>query len=228
MSIISKASLSLAQIATGTGALGMIEIQPDGAVAASDGRLLIAIGPVRDEVAQAVPLEGKAQLPRAVTLSAATATGLQKQIPRDTLFKGLLEHVSLVESGTGFQTVINTGKQKLVSTLRAASEKWVEWKAILRTAFTKQVLGRVLVNRKSLEKCIDVLKGSCPYSGEFEAVLIEFREGGIMTIRARNNLTGQAVLATFAVQGAKEVELEKWEKELIIGKTGQKAAIRKS
>jgi hypothetical protein len=99
--------------------------------------------------------------------------------------------------------------------LRRAAEKWVEWKSIFQRSFRAKVLGRAMVNRKALEQLVDVLRGACPYNGDFAGVLFEWREGGILTIRCVNEMTGQPVMITFAAQVSDDMPLSAWEKSIV-------------
>jgi hypothetical protein len=210
--VVSKAALSLGGLATGDGPLGMIEIQTNGAVVSSNGRVVAAIGPENAEVIRAVPLEEKGLLTRSIVLSADTAKDLAKKLPRDIMFKGLLEHYSINDT---LNAVSTDGRKKMTVVLRRAAEKWVEWKSIFQRSFRAKVLGRAMVNRKALEQLVDVLRGTCPYSGDFAGVLLEWREGGILTIRCVNEMTGQPVIITFAAQVSNEMLLSTWERSII-------------
>lgn len=219
--ILSKASLGVAAIAAvdkAIPALGNICICADGSAIALNSAVIVAVGPVENRVRDAVPLDKGPDgfLPSdQIILSADAARTIVKAMPRDTLFKGLLEHVSLARSGEQISAQVTDGKRKTNTLFNRASQRWVEWRSIFRRVLRAPVAGVVYVNRRRLENVLDTLRAVCPYSGEFSAVKITMGTDGSMSLRAVNEMTGQRVVIGFAGStSASWPEDTTWEKGL--------------
>lgn len=207
--ILSKASLQVVLLCSSdkhSPLMNCICIEPDGSVVATNGKAVVSISPVATKICEAVPLPGKTPadcLGQQIVLSADTVKEVIKAIPRDTQFKGLLEHccVSLVSKDEStVKIVINDGKRKNEITVRRIKDKYLTYKAIFKNAYEATKSGycaTVIVNRKRWALICEVIDKVCPYDGDFSPVYWEFAHDGNIMVRAENEFTKQRLIAVF-------------------------------
>lgn len=237
--IFSKAALQAAMLCAGdksVPALSVVMLEADGTVVAANGKAMIAISPVTTRIRESVPLPDKEELTEVAVISVDTAKELVKAVPKDTQFKGLLEHVSVRVAEAGKPPLIvttNDGKRKSETTVRRLRDRGLDWRPVFQEAFVGADYGNGLwiANRMRLRAVIDTLEKVCPYSGDFSPVFWIIRDNGIALIRVENELTGQRAVITFrGTSGAEAQEkwlpLSVWERRLASGfKAG--AAVRR-
>lgn len=229
--IISKASLNLAILCAGDKHIPLMNvvcIEPDGSVVATNGKVIAAVSPVSPEMCAAVPLSGKGledTFGQQLVLSAGTVREIVKAIPRDTQFKGILEHCSVrLTPSTSVVTVeVTDGKRRNTMTVRTVAPKWIEYKAVFKNAWDRGAEEpadgwRVVLNRKRTALMVEMIERVCPYDGDFAPVYWEFARNGNVIVRALNELTGQrmiGVLSAVTGAGAAWMEMSDWERKMV-------------
>lgn len=231
--IISKAALMAVRLSVVDKDIPLLRtmcIEADGTVVVSNGRVVLCVSPVPQAVRKNVPL-GKLTgsslgCVGSVLLSVETVEQIIKAIPRDTMFKGLLEHCDIT-AGTGNEMKVTTtdGKRSNAMSVKRVLGKWVNFKAVLRHALSDvrkysdpvEPL-RVILNRKRLSNLTDVVDKVLPYDGDFAPVFMEFTAHGDVVFRGENELTGQKLIAVF--KGVENVQnhwpnMNDWETKLI-------------
>jgi hypothetical protein len=218
--IISKASLQLANLCDKR--FSSICIEPDGSVVVFNGTIIAVCSPVRLEIKKNVPIEEQESENKQIILNSETVFSIIKSMPRDTLFKGLLEHcdMSLPDDGSPIVKVITTdGKQKAEIIVRRIQKHYFDYKKILRDAFIKTssniLSNKKILNRKRWKDIVEVIDKVCPYAGDFSPVFWEFNKNDIV-VRSINELTGQRMIAYFkAVEKGEWLVESNWEKKLL-------------
>jgi hypothetical protein len=234
--ILSKAALQVVLLCSSdkhVPILNCICIEPDGSVVATNGKAVVAISPAEAKIIEAVPLPGKSTADcygQQIVLSADTVKEIIRAIPRDTQFKGLLEHCSVNLPDSSLPTVkviVTDGKRKSEITVRRMKEKFVDYRQVFKNAFaaavlnTQENINRVIVNRKRWGLICDVIDKVCPYDGDFSPVYWEFAHDGNILVRAENELTKQRLVAVFSsvdrFSGGQDnwMDLSNWELKLL-------------
>ena len=233
--IISKASLGVVELCRADKAipvLGMVCIEGDGSVVASNGKVVAWVSPVTQRIRDAVPLPGKGLLKERVLLSAGTAQDLIKAMPRDTQFKGLLEHAAIEQlDAARVNVTVTDGRQKRVITVRVAARDYLQYGKVFTEAWANRVegpeAGNVVMNRKRMQLAMQAIDKVCPYDGEFSPVYWTFTRQGNVIVRAENELTGQRLMAVFQSvdmgQSGQQLEMTVEEQRLV---TPQRKAVR--
>lgn len=221
--ILSKQNLLIAGIAKNDKAipvLGNIHITSDGTTIASDSKILIAVSPVTEEMKENIPLEevGKKE---SCTIALDTVNEILKNLPKDTLFKGLLEHANLNKESKRF--VIHDGKQTKTLGIKFYHRPYINFKKIFGSIGNKILRGktsyskRIVLNRKRLKDLLDVIDKVCPDTTGQSPIYLDFTEDNNILIRGVNYKTKQRVLALMSsykgIEG-KFLEPDIWEENL--------------
>ena len=227
--IISKSALQLVGMVgadKGMPMLNSICIEPNGMVIASNTKAIAIVGPVSSRIREAVPLqEQPGDITQQVVLTADTAKNLVKSIPRDTQFKGLLEHTNIRCDGSMKMTAeITDGKRRNEIKFRKLNHMYFDYKPVFQAAWKNKYEGEkvkdIILNRKRLTLVLSVIDKVCNYDGDFSPVFWTFTSGGDVIIKARNELTDQGMIVVFrgveskGDEGAPEYP---WERELFEG-----------
>lgn len=221
--IISKAALGVATVAgkdTNVPILNSVCIEPSGEVVATNGLVLCVVSPVSEKMRNAVPLEPKEPMSEQVVLTAEAIKTVIKAMPRDTQFKGLLEHCAMRPEGTDkVKVVVTNGRSNSEMTLRRMAEGYPDYRAVLRKAAKDRCDGnsRTILNRKRMDQLVKAMSHVCPYHGKFSPVYWEFTKGGNIIVRAKNELTGQRMLSVFSTMHAtaeRWMEWDEWEERI--------------
>lgn len=218
-------ALAVAKTDEGASLLGFIAIEPDGTVVAMNKRTVFAAQPVLASTGAKVPLEeSDTPLEGTLYLSCDSVAAIVKAIPKDTLFKKLLEHASIRTVSNSASVIVETTDGKEKHTLRvnrARLNSYPDWRkgftAVWQQAASAPPSAQQLAwNRKRLVAAVEALELACKYDGEFAPLFITLGRGMVLW-RGVNELTGQRLLITFAeseiVEGVPE--LNAWERELL-------------
>jgi hypothetical protein len=176
---------------------------------------------VAEPIIQEVPFGSKDNLSDSIILPLKTAEELQRAIPRDTLFKGILEHADLsLSSGAEVKVETRDGRRSLHQTIRRTlrEDYKIPWKEFLsRVSHEVTPVSKMIYNRKVLAGAIKALEAACKYDGSFSPVLVESAGLNKTTWRSINELTGQRVWIVFdwtQIQG-KWPEPNAWEQSFL-------------
>jgi hypothetical protein len=226
--IISKASLGVVELCRAdkqVPILWMVCFEPDGTVIATNGKVVCAVSPVQKRIADAVPLASKGMLLGQVLLSADSVRELIKAIPRDTQFKGLLEHCAVeVMNSAQIKVQITDGKSKREMMLRQSARAYLPYRKVFIEAWANVINGsdgKVVMNRKRMALAMTAIDKVCPYDGDFSPVYWQFTRQGNVIVRAENEITGQRLCAVFSSvdiygqESAGWLELNDWERKLL-------------
>lgn len=197
--------------------LNNVRVEPDGTTIGSNGKAIIAVSPVSGAIKKQLPLSETANGP--LTLPAPFVHDILKQIPKDTRFKGLLEHCDIHEidkAGT-VSVKIRDGRGPKSLDGKKYPRDYTKYKEVFeRVAGTKQSV-KVVLNRKRFLDTLDTLAKVAPHGGDFAPLWLEFTEENDVVLRTYNPATGQRVLAVMSsLKGGESQWLEEsdWEKEL--------------
>jgi len=215
--ILNKSNLvivDLVKVDVGVPVLNNIHVRKDGTSVASNGRAVVAVSPVGSEVKGKLPLEESRlkEGSEGITISAEFIREVLKNMPKDTMFGGLLEHCDIDRSGA---VRLNDGKRQRLLKGRLYDRDYVGFEEV----FSRKRSGgvRVVVNLKRLLLMLSVISKVCPDSSEETPVFLEFTEQNDIVVRAENRKTGQRVIGIAksykSVEG-KWLKSNLWEKLL--------------
>jgi hypothetical protein len=203
-------------------------IEPDGTVVATNGRVLSLVSPVADTIKAKVPLTKKDNADcfgERILLTSEAVRTILKAIPKDTQFKGLLEHCSIWLDSEGSTTVkvqVTDGRRTSDLTLRRINSEYITYEKVLKEASESRLMVgtdniQCVLNRKRMSLLVDALDKVCPYDGEFSPIYWEFTKRGHVIVRAQNELTKQRMFSVFGKaewQDGEWVEWDEWEKHI--------------
>ena len=217
--LFSKSNLAVGRVAakdTQDQTLNCVHFAADGSTVASNGRSLLAVGPVDESRVHFPPVEGNASPPSAgVSVALDIVDDAVRNLPKDKRMS--IQHAKMTrctEEKVEFTTV-STRKEKRVAG-RPRRERFPDWKGIVKKARDGATVGRVCVNRRDL---VELLSAMDEAAGEYDegAVFVEFGgEDNALLFRAVNPRTGQHVVGmTMPMRtGGQWVKTDSWEQEV--------------
>lgn len=205
--------------------LDNVYVAPDGSTVGSNGRVMLAVSPVKKKVEKSVPLEAGTVPEEGVVLPSSFIKAVMRDIPKDREFGGLLEHLSVrAENGEPEVTVkITDGKRAQSIKGRRFPREYIDYLEVFRNAFSTRKRGvRTVLNLKRLLSLLNAVDKICDdRSGELP-VYLEFAEDGTIIVRATDFRTAQDVVGVMSAYHGIEGEWKKmsvWERLLSKAKT---------
>jgi hypothetical protein len=199
--IISKAALQLVELTTPDKDIPVLDcvcIEPTGIIVAMNKFVIGAVIPLDEDVVKNIPLQEGKPILRQVLFSSATIRGILKTIPKDRMFKGLLEYCDISPNGDNggeYIVTVHDGRVASTSIIQAIRVKYPDYRVEFRNAATLQSLQRdFTVNRKRFKAFVDVLEKICPYSGDFSPVYLTQNNNGYIIARCTNEMNKQEVV----------------------------------
>jgi hypothetical protein len=195
---------------------GMLQLNRDGSAIATNKKVFVALEGVSPKIQRGVPLPGKEMGVDSISMTDSTAKEVLKNVPRDKLFHGALEHVDVVSEGVG-DFVAETTDGRRTRTIRG--------KAIERSMEPDPMLQRILgvlegqrvvcLNRKRLLRLLEVLDKVAEDSTGESPVWMGFGENGDVALRCVDWASGQRALAYMSAyqdEGAEQPPASEWER----------------
>jgi len=218
--LFSKANLTVRQVAATNPqdrTLNCVHFSADGATVASNGRTLLAVGPVDESRVHFPPVEGNANPPAiGISVPLDIVADAVSNLPKDK--KTSLQNVKL--TGCTLDrvefTTSNLTKEKRVAG-QPIRERFPEWAAIIRKAKTNASSGRIVLPRKDFITLLAAMDDAAD-DGEEGAVFIEFgTENSGLVLRSINPKTGQDIigLAIPMKTGGSWVQGTSWIKKIL-------------
>lgn len=232
MTLLSKVNMqTVAVVSTDNFDRGLcgVRLEADGSTVASNGRMIMAVGPVVGkvtfpDVGERQPIPGGGLVLEAEHLKEAL-----RNLPKDT--KGRGQFAALVRptpggaGKVGLATVGLDGTERVVRK-KVRTDGYPDWKRSLRKSYNagrtrdpmtgedrKQV--RCCVNRKDLIDLLTAMDKACPDRGAEDPIFIEFGNGIVLRAAARD--TGQHVVGTLNAYNTRGewLEYDAFEKETL-------------
>jgi hypothetical protein len=198
-------------------ALNCICIEPDGSVVASNSKVWAWVSPLSDARASLVPLPAVGLNTR-IMLSAGNVEKILKTIPKDTQYKGLLEHcdIARVEENRPALVVTTTdGKQTHAINVNAMAVRYPEYRKLFADAWASHMVicnegYRVVsqcLNRKRISNVCTVVDKVCSYDGQFAPTWWFFAQDGSVLMKSVNELTDQRIWCLFGASDTDDVHM---------------------
>ena len=197
-----------------------VHIRKDGCTVATNGMAVMCVSPVTEEMKEKIPLDEKKMFTDE-TVASETIKEILKNMPRDTKFKGVLEHCDYASGN--FE--LTDGKRRRNISAKTWHRDYINYRDVLKNAHKRRNGQRCVVNLKRLLTILQTINKICPDSSKNSAVFLEFTEDDNIFIRSTNNATDQKILAYMKAYDKKEIswpELDEWEKDLLGEKKSRK------
>lgn len=205
--------------------LDTVYIAGDGSTIGSNGRAMIAVGPVAKKVRDSVPLEEGLFPDGGIVLPTGMVKDILRSMPRDREFGGLLEHISVQASSEGpeVELTVTDGKRTRRLKGRRFNRPYLNYMEIFKEAFGRQKDHiRTALNLKRLLSVLNVINKICEDQAGELPVYLEFSSEGDIIIRATDLRTAQDIVVVMtAYHGIEGVwkPMTLWERLLSVGKT---------
>jgi hypothetical protein len=223
--ILSKNSLQVFNVCApdkSNAALNCVCIEPNGAVVASNSKVWCWVSPLSAKRVDLVPLQS-GEVHERIIISAGSVEKILKAIPKDTQYKGLLEHCDITRVDGGKPALIVTttdGKQTHSINVNAMAVRYPEYRKLFADAwasvqgvnvFVRETHNRLPIqaclNRKRLSNVCAVVDKVCSYDGQFAPTWWFFAADGSVLMKSVNELTEQVIWCLF---GASETDVVPW------------------
>jgi len=221
--LLSKASLAIADAASNDPmdkTLNGLHVDVDGTTVASNGTIMLAVGPVQEDLVEFPSGKLRKRLAGAAfTLRKEQVDQVMKNIPKDkrqhTQFALLTEcdDPNKVE----LATVSMSGLEQKVA-MPPMFGTFPNWRATLQSLRGKTPL-KICVNRKMLIDLLKIMDDASPdRTGQFTAWIEVNSEHTGLIIRCQNTETGQRIMGGIAcriVDETKWLSLDFWEQKVL-------------
>ena len=224
MTLYSKANLMVKGVAhkdPAEEALNRVQLEADGSTVASNGTLLMAVGPVHEEEVSFPDLENEGvEVPAGgVGLRLEVADEVVRNLPKGKSSRSL-DHALVVRCDEKRVELATTDmvKEKKVAA-RPARGAYPEWRTLLRRARGQVGAGRVCVNKRDLIQLLAAMDKACPDPGNENPVYIEFggAESDGIILRSANYDTGQRCIGYIMPldTGGQWLQTDDWEQRVL-------------
>ena len=223
--IISKQSLNVVLLTAKDKAMPIVDnihIAPDGTVIGACGNGAVAVSPVLSKVKDKLHLKSTT-LKEGVTISSDTAKKLLRNVPNDTVFGGLLEHLDVVsQGGPNVHFVMHDGKQETNISGTKFPGKYIDWETLISRSIQSETHKRVIINRARLKLLLETLEKVCPDTSGESPVYMDFTKDDDIIVRAKNLKNGQrciGVMKTYRYNEEAWINESNWESRFTSGKS---------
>lgn len=207
--IVHKSNLRIVDVVRedkGIPMLNNIHIDNDGITSAIGNKIMLVISAVKGEAKKAIEKMqqwGNSNIGKdGITIPADSVKEVLKNIPKDTQFKGLLEHVDVDGEGV-FK--LSDGRRQRVIKCTPWKRDYPEWRKLYDSK-KKEGSFRAVYNRKRLLLLLQAIEKCCEDTSGYSPVWLEGCEDGTLLVRSVNMKTGQKALGVVAAYEGKEGE----------------------
>lgn len=204
--ILHKSNLKIVDIVRedkGIPMLNNIHVDSNGITSAIGNKIMLVISAVKENTAESVAkMHSWIKDKFALTIPADSVKEVLKNIPKDTQFGGVLEHIELSEDG---QFKLSDGRRQRQIKCIPWSKDYPEWRKVWEDR-KSQVKIKAIYNRKRLLLLLQTMDKCCEDTSGYSPIWLEICEDGTMVLRSVNMKTGQKALGIVAAVDGKEGE----------------------
>lgn len=198
---------------------GLLQLNRDGSALATNKKVFMAVEGVPADKREQVPLRGAELGTGSISMSDSTAKEILKNVPRDKLFQGALEHIDVSASeGEGDFTAETTdGRRARTMRCRALGKQMPPGPMVQRILETLDRGTVLCLNRKRLLLLLDAMEKVAEDSSGESPVWIGLGKDGDVALRCVDWSTGQRVLgymSAYRDEGAKQPVASAWERSM--------------
>jgi hypothetical protein len=205
--IINKGNLRIASLTTADKQIPVLDnvfISKLGTTVAANGRCVIAVSPPPKEIKKTVPFDESLN-ETGFTVSRESIQQVLKAMPKDTIFKGLLEHCDVKDTGESAVFTFSDGKRLYKIEGRKYGRDYIDYRSLFQDALSKEVVKLFVVNQKRLLLLLKTISEITEDASGESPVCISINVDDDIVIRAINRKTNQRVLALMtAYKGAEK------------------------
>jgi hypothetical protein len=202
-------------------------LRRDGSVVAGNRKTWVWVSSLPADKRKVVPLSERFLIDE-ITVWADSISKLIRAIPRDTQFKGLLEHVEIHHEEDGsVKAEISDGTMNHAIDIRVSNLRMQGWQEVFRNAAASMhniesfldpnEIMEIVLNRKRLAQLLGVLEKVMAYDGSFSPAYWYFAQDGSVLMRCKNELNGQRMVGVIGAQECDEYPLNEEEEQLLYG-----------
>lgn len=202
-------------------------LRKDGSVVAGNRKTWVWVSGLPEDQRKLVPLSERPMLGE-INIWADSINKLIRAIPRDTQFKGLLEHVEIHHEMSGeVKAEISDGTMNHEIGVRVSNLKMEGWLEVFRNAAASMhniasfldpsEVMEIVLNRKRLSQLLNVLEKVMAYDGSFSPAHWYFAHDGSVIMRCKNELNGQRMVGVIGAQESDDYLLNDEEEYLLYG-----------
>lgn len=198
--------------------LDSLLIRKDGATVASSANAFLIISPVEKETASRTMLEAS-PLDNDVVLSSATVNKILKNLPKDRLFKGLLEHCDISQKDNRVTVATHDGKHRNSTEFYVDNTKYIPYEEIYLRACKTATNKRVILNRSRLKLLLTVLETVFPEDTGDSPLFIDFTTKDELIVRMQGATGQQAigVIYNYKYNPTNWLPFSQWEESVLKG-----------
>ena len=225
--ILSKANLEIVRVTKDDkqqARLNTLHITEDGSTVASNGRAILAVSPVSEEREKQFPIKRNGdEREEDITLPAQFVKEILKNLPKDLMFKGVLEHC-IIENIDDDAVVVYVTDGKRTNSIKGQKhrQRYLSYGDVIGQAINdSSSRTRAVLNLKRLLTLLSTIDKVCPDSTGETPVYLEFTKDNDDIVRGYNRKTGQDIVAVMMsykdykdIKGKFHIN-EKWESGLI-------------
>lgn len=220
--IVGKGNLQVLHVAgkdKDVESLDNMHICEDGSTVGCAGNIVFAMSPVRLQVKEKLKQLTETPLRKGVTLGIDFVKKLIKNMPRDSMFKGILEHCDIEDmGGPNVKATFHDGQSPFSIKGKKYKGTYAPFKKILQRILGNKDVNskKIIINRSRLILLLEAFAKTGSV-GDQDIVFLEFTKGDDIILRGVNEKTGQRLLATmktYKYQENKWLKHERWEKKL--------------
>jgi hypothetical protein len=206
--------------------LNAVHFAENGATVASDGFVMMAVGPV-DEEHVSFPDVGEQAAPSAggVSVDLDIVNQAFKNLPKKGK-RASLQNTAMTRCAAKVEFTTTDLKKEQRVAGKFVQGVFPAWTDILRRAQSACGVGRVCLRRRQLITLLEAMDNAAGDSGDKGPVFIEFGgEGDTVMLRTQNHATGQHVIGVVQPLGVDGhwIEQDDWERSIFQDDTEREA-----
>lgn len=204
--ILNKSNLKIVEIVKVDNKIPMlnnIHVDRDGITSAIGNKVMLVMSAVKDVTAEKVSqMHGWLMSKFSLTIPANTIKEVLKNIPKDSQFSGLLEHVELGVEG---KFKLSDGRSQRTIKCIPWKKDYPSWRKVWEKQKSESVV-RAVYNRKRLLLLLQTMEKVCEDTSGYSPVWLEVSADNTITLRAVNMKTGQKALGLVGAYEGREAE----------------------
>ena len=197
--------------------LNNLLIRKDGSTVTAARNVFMIVSPVRDEIKNRLHIDDN-KLDEDVILHNDMVKTILKNLPKDTMFKGLLEHCDVGVTGKGrLKFTLHDGTNLIEMSGNKIVGSFIDYKKIFLRAIHSLTKKRVILNRLRLKMLLNAIDDVFPDTTGETPIYLDFTEDDELVIRVESKLTGQrliGVVFNYKYNEAQWLKENEWEKGL--------------
>lgn len=193
MTLFSRGNFEVKRAAASKGVLRVVRVEQDGTTAATNGRIMVVVGPVNEDKVVFPNVGDVGFLPsNGVSVDLDLVEDVLKNMPKSAE----LQYAQVTKARTAGKVEFTTSDMKREHRVAGlpAPGGFPDWREVLRKTGGNGV--KICFNRNDLMQALETLQDACPDKGEEVPIFLEFNQAmtGVI-MRVQNRGSGQRAIA---------------------------------